>query len=119
MSPVHLSLKYQNECKFCSQLKSSYLAAHKTYYLVLLPSRPDTVHNHLLRKTQFSTLLTKVANFNLNNPRTNITLAIACKKRKLLTSQLHGTIPSITLYKTKVNNAYFVKIAKQKNSSLT
>ncbi len=89
---MYLFLNHQTECNFCSQLKLSTLVAHKTYYLVLLPSGPDTVHNHLLHKTQFSTLLTKITNFNLDNPRTNITLAIARKYRKLLAPRLHGTV---------------------------
>ena len=38
----------------CS-LRLSYLAAHKSAYLVLLPSDPDTVRKFLLHKTQFST----------------------------------------------------------------
>lgn len=41
------------------QLQPSYLAAHKSAYLVLLPSDPDTVHKFLLHKTQSSTLTQK------------------------------------------------------------
>lgn len=38
-----------------SQLGPGFLAAHRTAFLVLLPSGPDTVQKILLRKTQPST----------------------------------------------------------------
>src|SRR5690554_6868288 len=56
---VHPPSTIHNKRYSSSLLKPGTLASHKRIYLLLLPSGPDRVHRFLLRKTKFSTPLTK------------------------------------------------------------
>ena len=78
-----------------SQLNPGNPAAHRRVCLVLLRSRPDTVHRDLLRRTQTSSPLMKRCSTD-KEPRFGITPAVAdCRYRAPLSPRLHGidTIP--------------------------
>ena len=73
-----------------SQLNPGSPAAHRRVRLVLLRSRPDTVHRDLLRRTQTSTPLMKRCSAD-KKPRFGITPAVAdCRYRAPLSPRLHG-----------------------------
>ena len=75
---------------FGSQLKPGTLTAPERFCLVLLRSRPDTVHRFPSRETQLSTSLTKGSSTN-QSPLRNITPAVAdCRYKVPLTPRLHG-----------------------------
>ena len=75
-----------------SQLNPGSPAAHRRVCLVLLRSRPDTVHRDLLRRTQTSTPLMKRCSTN-KKPQLGITPAIAdCRYRAPLSPRLHGIV---------------------------
>ena len=75
---------------FGSQLKPGTLTAPGRFCLVLLRSRPDTVHRFPSRETRLSTSLTKGSSTN-QSPLRNITPAVAdCRYKVPLTPRLHG-----------------------------
>ena len=76
----------------CSKLNPGTPTAPERFCLVLLRSRPDTVHGFSSRKTQISTPHTR-GGFTRPMPRHNITPAIAdCRFKVPLPPRLHKSI---------------------------
>ena len=83
----HASTKRYPGCK----LNPGTLTAPRSFCLVLLRSRPDTVHRFLPRKTRISTSRTR-GSFDQNSPRHSITPTVAdCRYRVPLTPRLHNS----------------------------
>lgn len=85
------SLRTQaNRRYFASQLGPGTPATHERSCLVLLRSRPDTVHRFPLRRTQTSAPLNKGSSTSMS-PRIGITPAVAdCRFRAPLSPRLRG-----------------------------
>ena len=74
-----------------SKLNSGNLTAPRSFRLVLLRSRPDTVHRFLPRKTRISTPLNQ-GSFDKKSPLHSITPTIAdCRYKVPLPPRLHET----------------------------
>ena len=87
-----------------SKLSPGTLTAPGRFCLVLLRSRPDTVHRFPSRKTQASTPLIKGSSTN-RCPQRNITPAIAdCRYKVPLTPRLHESLFYRVLGKKSMGN---------------
>ena len=96
-------------CALCVELKPTkrysgcklnpgYLTAPERFCLVLLRSRPDTVHGFLLRETQISTPLVEGSSTE-NSPKQTITSAIAdCRNRVPLPPRLARKLYDLIIF---------------------
>ena len=89
---VHCASNQANRRYLGSLLNPGTLTAPGRFRLVLLRSRPDTVHGFPSRETRISTSLTKGSSASFRPPR-NITPAIAdCRYKAPLPPRLHESI---------------------------
>ena len=89
---VHCASNQANRRYLGSLLNPGTLTAPGRFRLVLLRSRPDTVHRFPSRETRISTSLTKGSSASCRPPR-NITPAIAdCRYKAPLPPRLHESI---------------------------
>ena len=89
---VHCASNQANRRYLGSLLNPGTLTAPERFRLVLLRSRPDTVHGFPSRETRISTSLTKGSSASCRPPR-NITPAIAdCRYKAPLPPRLHESI---------------------------
>ncbi len=101
-----------------SLLGSGTLTAHGSFRLVLLRSRPDTVHEFPLRKTRASTPLIR-GGPTKKHPRQDITPAVAdCRYRAPLSPRLRGNFLTISGRKNLLNyyNCILPYSQQKKNS---
>ena len=96
-----------------SLLCSGALTAHRSFRLVLLRSRPDTVHEFPLRKTRASTPLFR-GGPTKKHPRQDITPAVAdCRYRAPLSPRLRGNFLTISGRKNLLHHYNGIFLSRQ------
>ena len=91
-----------------SKLNPGTLTAPERFHLVLLRSRPDTVHGFPSRKTQISTPLVEGSSTE-NSPKQTITSAIAdCRNRVPLPPRLARKLYDLIIFGIFLQDAYSI-----------